>query len=429
MLLLVWGTLAPAQGGREPKEEEPEQSEEWRAKWTTDPDLADPRWQQAVKFRRYGDVDAAIALYEEFLAEDAKEVTVLVSMGVAHWEKGALKEAETWLRRAKELVPKHIKARQFLGQLLLHQGRFTEAKAEFEGLVALDWNRPDVKASGHLNLGRIALIERRFPEADKYFYETGRSPDNGDRHSAMKGRRLVLGYRSTRLWPSEKGERLHIYFSPTAGEASDPAKRRAFAAEREKLFARMCTTLGVSFPEPWVVYCFAEEVDGYAVNGSEAIHDWKYSWWIIHDAWKEPAGHQIAHQLVARVGGGRPANKILVEGLCCYLDGDSTDPHAAARALLAQKKLKSLARMQVDQSYSLETARPYASSWVAWLIDTYGMERFLLSYRWFNNVFLARFEIEDPVLRAEAALSEVYRRGVGEDLPSLERAWREFLSR
>ncbi|MAG32368.1 MAG: hypothetical protein CL908_15915 [Deltaproteobacteria bacterium] len=430
-ILPTWAAPQEKPPKPKPKQEEPPQSEEWKKKWTTDPALADPRWQQAVAFRRKGDVDGAIKLYEEFLDANPDEVSVLISMGMAYWEKGALDEGEKWLREAKKVVPQHIKARQFLGQLLLHRGRFTEARKEFEELAALPWNRPDVKASAHLNLGRIALVKRQWKRADQMFFESGRSPQKGDRFSGKKGRRLTRGYKKTVFWTKVETKHLHIWFSPEIKKARDRNARQAWANVRERSFSIMCQKLGVKFPEPWPVYCFNDLVDCYTITGAEDIHDWKYSWWIISDGWSEPIGHQLAHQVVARVAGGRPANKILVEGLCHYVDGHDVDPHAAARLLLKKGRLRTIASMHLDQSYRLKTARPYGESFVAWLIDTYGMERFLRSYRWYNNVLLDQGWRRTTNLdfRWNDALSEVFGRGIGQGLGPLEERWRAFLSR
>ena len=428
-LVLILLLVAPGLWAQDGDDDDPPMSDEYRAKWTTDPGDVDERWQEAVRLRFIGDVDGAIELYKVFLSENEDEVSTTISMGMALWEKGSLAEAEEWFRKAKVMVPKHIKARQFLGQMLFHTGRFTEAKQEFLELEALEWNRPDVLASARLNLGKLALLERDWSAADTWFEKTGQIADKGARSQAGKGRALTMSLRRTYLWSEEIRPHVKVYFSPRCREARNPASRTTWADEAEASFTRVLSRLGMEWPEPIPLYVVADAADVYGIMGLDRPHTWKYSWYLLASEWDGDKGHNIAHHLVARVRGNRPSSKLLVEGLCIWLDDDRGDPHAGARDLLKQDRLPTIARLHLKQRYDLENVSDVAGSFVSWLIDTYGLEKFLESYVRYILVNRDPSWIDPNTLRKDwgGVLSKVFRMGIGEDLPTLESRWRAFL--
>jgi Flp pilus assembly protein TadD len=430
LTLILTAVTALAQGESE-DEEEARRRAEWRAKWTTDPNNVDQRWERAAKLRYNGKVDEAMDLYREFLAEDENEISVVVSMGTAWWEKGEFDKAIEWFERAKKMVHRQIKARQFLGQIYFFLGRFEEAKKEMEDLLALDYPSPNVNASARLNLAKIALIQRRFRDADKLFYQVGKSPEKGDRASAEKGRFLTMRMRKTKYWNKELTKNLEIHFSPKIPEESDPGFRKRWAAARQAAFDRITSQLGLEFKERIPVYAFRDMGDGYEVSGQDKIPSPRYSWWLTWTTWDSDPGRDLGYMLVARAAGSRPANIPWVCGLVAWLDDDKSDPHATARELLRKGELPSCVRIYSDQRYSLQRALEYGESFVAHIIETYGLEAFLRCYRSYNNVMCDTGFI-DPVTRIkdwDAALSEVLRRGTGQDLRTIESSWHQRLRR
>ncbi len=389
----------------------------------------DERFEDAVRKRYRGDVRGAIALYDTFLAENPRDVAVLVSLGAAYWELGELKTAEEWFKKAQVVVPRHIKASQFLGKLYYDTGRFREAKAEFERLLTFEKIVPDVKGSAHVNLGKIALVEGRYRDADEQFRAVADSDDNGDRATAEKGRMMGVRLRRTLLWERISTPHLNLVFSPDVSKAHNQAAREQWAKEREAAYVAMSKKLGVDMPGPVPMYVFADNVDAYSISNQEDVHSFRYSWWFVWTEWGRDAGHDLAHQLASRCPGSRPASQMLVEGLCCWLDTDSSDPHAVARGLVRAGKMRSLVDWHADQSYSLDEARTGAESLVAFLIERHGLESFLKSYVAYNLVRL------NPEWRVQAtgqyrwaeALTEIFRAGIGQSLAEVEAEWLAFL--
>jgi tetratricopeptide (TPR) repeat protein len=426
--LLLLALLAPA---ALPAQEDPGPAELFRGGPGEEGPARDERFEEAVRRRYRGDVAGALELYRVFLEENPRDVAVLVSTGTAHWELGRLAEAEAWLRKAKEVLPAHVKARQFLGKLLFDTGRFREAQAEFSELVQLDWVPPDVRASGHLNLGKLRLLEGRYREAEEAFRLAAEQGDRGDKASAEKGRMLAARLRRTLTWSREATQHLLVAFSPSVCRTADAPARKAWAARREAEFQRMCATLGLPIEGPVPVYVFADDVDAFSISGQEEVHTQRYSWWFVWTLWSRDSGHDLAHQVASRCRGSRPANVLLVEGLVLHVDGAARDPHAGARRLLQAGKLPSLVTLHADQSFSLDLAMDVGGSLVAWLIGKHGLPAFLESYAAYNTVLL------DPGWRLQAtgqfrwreALDEVFLRGVQASLADVESGWREFLSR
>lgn len=137
----------------------------------------------------------------------------------------------------------------------------------------------------------------------------------------------------------------------------------------------------------------------------------------------DTAGSRLAlhHELTHLIAPGHAgADRLLIEGLAVhvedllggsnYPDGDDT-PHGAVRAIEARSGI----RIPLAESETARKERPdgeerrlaYAQqgSFVRWLIDTRGLDRFLAAYR-----------EPDP-----------FAAGLG-DLPVLERQWRSWLT-
>ena len=429
-LLLVLSSLGAAQ-------------KDWEEKWTTDKNNEHPLWKKAVEHRRRGEVDEAMVLYRQFLKEDPNEISVIVSMGSCYAEKGDLDQAEAWWRKALVVVPGQQWARIYLGRLLYHRGRFEEAETVLEVLANNARALPSPWASAHLNLGKIAMVRRKWRRADRHFKEIleDASAPKGKRNMARKGRRRVQHYRDTRLWVRERSEHLNFFFSPRI-QGGTAAKRKVWVQKREKAWMRICGALGLSFPERLPVYVFKDGGDAYGYTGHDELTTWKYSWWEIATGWDRDPAYDLAHQLLPRVTESRAGSKVLYEGLCCVLAYPDGDQHSEARRLLREGRFPTLdpsirdgrtviAAIHANQRRSLDDVRPIARSFVADLVKRYGLKAVIKSYSNYNNVMLNPDWVDKATRKKRwgAALSEVLQRGVGVGLDALESAWIKSLGR
>ncbi len=387
-------------------------------------DGLDARYEGAVEARRIGDVDRAIDFYRQILKTDPKALSVHVAMGTAYWEKGELTEAEQWLQKALEINPNQIKARQFLGQLRMHSGRFAEATTTFNELLKLDKNLPDVVASAHLNLGRIAIVKRKWPDAERHFREVEKSPERGDRASAERGLKIVLRLRKTAFWNKELTPLIEVYFSPKIAEQGDASWRKAWVAKRESALKAMYDALGWKIPEPIPVYVYKNDDDCYEISDFETAHNFRYSWWLCHTLAGSTPGHDLAHQVVSRRFGARPASMPLVEGLCSYFDGTSADRHAGAKKLMAAGKFRDLVDLHSEQRI-VEGMAEFSESFVAFAIENYGLQKFLESYRRYNDIMLdPAWKLPGKSYKWSSALNKIFMQGLGVGLDEFEGKWK-----
>ncbi|HYC76384.1 MAG TPA: hypothetical protein VEI02_02045, partial [Planctomycetota bacterium] len=334
---------------------------------------------------------------------------------------------EKWLKAALEINPRQIKARQFLGQLQMQSGRFTEAVETFNVLLKQELNLDDVIASAHLNLAKIALVRRQWNQAEKHFKEVGKSPERGDRATAEKGLLLGSRLRKTGLWNREQTPRLDVYFSPKID--GDAAWRKNWVETRDRALQRMYERVKWTIPEPIPVYVYFNNDDCYEITGQETAHTFRYSWWLVHTLQDATPGHDLAHQVVSRAWGSRPATVPLVEGFCDLLDGTAADRHAEARKLAAAGKLRSLVDLHARQKEE-EGMGAASRSFVAFAVAEYGIEKFIESFRNYNLVLLdPKYKVEGVknVYKWPEALDEVFRRGLGESLAVVEGKWKKSL--
>lgn len=390
-------------------------------------DGLDARYEGAVAARRIGDVDAALEFYKQILETDPKALTVHLAIGTAHWEKGNLAEAETWLKKTLEINPRQIKARQFLGQLQMQSGRFADSVATFNDLLKLEHGLDDVVASAHLNLGRIALVKRKWVDAEAHFKNVGRSPEAGDRASAEKGLKMLTRLRKTAYWNREQTPLLDVHFSPKVEEAADPAWRKQWVARRERALKKAYEAVKWSIPEAIPVYVYRNNDDAYEISDADDTQGIRYSWWLVHTLADATPGRELAVQVVARVYGSRPASLPLVEGLVRWLDDSGRDRHAEARKLLKAGKLRDLVHLHANQRFE-DGLKEASESFVAFVIGQYGLEKFLASFRNYNLVMLdTKWIVAGEQFRWRDALDEVLRRGVGATVAEVESKWRASL--
>lgn len=96
------------------------------------PDLAAALWSRGQEAMRSGQVDRAIAFFEESLQADPSCTHNHLSLAAARLEKGEQEEACTQLARYIEAHPEHVTVRGHFAELLLRLKRLPEARLQFE---------------------------------------------------------------------------------------------------------------------------------------------------------------------------------------------------------------------------------------------------------------------------------------------------------
>ena len=112
--------------------------------------------------------EAAAAAYRAALALDPEHREALYSLALAYKESGRLEEAATGLERAAELDPRNGKVLWQLADVRLRQGRLAEAESRLLAALEQDLDRPRFLlklAECHIEQQRPAEAERRLRQA------------------------------------------------------------------------------------------------------------------------------------------------------------------------------------------------------------------------------------------------------------------------
>lgn len=391
----------------------------------------DERFSRAAQAHKDGELDEAFKIYDEILGERPNDVPTIITYGNMLWKTGQLDAAEQRFRQALSIEPAHIKAHQWLGQLLFHRGQRKASREVFEGMHKLKFMREDVIHSANLNLGKIALIEEDWRKVRRIFRRLRADGNKADRKSSERGLARMKDMMAAVNWSRADGKRLMVHFSPEVLKTKDKASRAAYVQKLDQWVDSAVATLGMKMPERWHLYVFGDDVDCGFVTGRSTAHDWDYSWWLSHtaEASRYDPRHTLAVQLVARVGGSRPMSRCLVEGFCAWLAGVPKDAHGYARKLLKSGSLPSIIQLHLAQRKQPQYEA--GMSLVQYLLDTYGIEKFMVMWRRFNvTVTKARYKIgHTRSIKWQGAFDELFQNAFGADLATIEGAWRGSLRR
>lgn len=153
------------------------------------PDLADLLRQAEADHRR-GDLDAAVAAYEDILRRDPDHFDALRLLSVACLQARQPARAEALARRALALRPDAAVGRLNLGNALADLGRWDEALAAFDQALARD----PAFAPAQLRRGTALMALGRAAEALESFEAAAKlRPDSAQILNSRGNARLSLG--------------------------------------------------------------------------------------------------------------------------------------------------------------------------------------------------------------------------------------------
>jgi tetratricopeptide (TPR) repeat protein len=110
---------------------------------TLPPSMAtkDECFDRAVDHVADGDLDAAIAAYQEALTIDPQFTDAIQGLAMAYADKEMFDEAITWGKKLVELAPEETLAHTSLSMFYQRKGMIPEAEAEGAKARMLDWKR------------------------------------------------------------------------------------------------------------------------------------------------------------------------------------------------------------------------------------------------------------------------------------------------
>jgi Tfp pilus assembly protein PilF len=133
---------------------------------------ADRLFHEALDHHRAGRIGEARRLYAEVLRLRPDDVGALHYSGVTAFLSGDLVVAEVSIRRALDLSPGNVAARNDLGNVLVSMGRLEEAAAAFGRVIAVD----PTDAKAHVNLGVVLAMQEDFASALGHFETAAARP-------------------------------------------------------------------------------------------------------------------------------------------------------------------------------------------------------------------------------------------------------------
>ena len=411
------------------------QDEEDDRPWDDPDGKKDERFEKAAKHHLRGEFAEAFALYDEILAERGNDVPTIITYGNMLWKLGRLDEAEARFKLARKLMPDHIKAPQWLGQFYWWQGRRALAHEQFDALLKIKKDgkfiREDVLHSAWINKGKLSMVEENWFKARKFYRMLKAEGGKADRNTGIRGLKKMSMMNRLGDWARADSARLMVHFAPSVKQFRTPDKRQAWVDSFTPWIESTASKLKMKLPDPWHVYVFQDDGECSALVGRDEAHGWDYSWWLSFvsiDA-KYPVKQTLAVQLATRSRGSRPKVRSLVEGLCAYLAGEPVDPHAHARALMKSGRLPSIKQMCEKQRGKPQYE--VGMSYVRYMIDTFGFDRFMNFWARFNVVANApQFKIGRTTRQDwQLVLDLLMGEELGTNLDAVESGWRAALGR
>jgi tetratricopeptide (TPR) repeat protein len=124
-------------------------------------------WEQGQQAMLDGQIDRALACYQQSLELDPKLARCCLSMAAAYLEKGQEKKAAGWMARYLEQQPDHHMVRSHYAELLLRLNQPGQARQQLERFIADIQDEAEL-ADQHLVRSHSRLMEIATQEQDEY---------------------------------------------------------------------------------------------------------------------------------------------------------------------------------------------------------------------------------------------------------------------
>ncbi len=140
------------------------------------------RFDEAKERHRAGDLEGAITLYLEVIADDPGHFRALNNLGACHEELDHNAQAEAAFLRALALAPAEAPLHHNLGRLMHLDGRLEEAEQYYRRALELD----SALAGAHFNLGRLLQESGRHEDAEPALrLAAAQDPEAAAAHSCL----------------------------------------------------------------------------------------------------------------------------------------------------------------------------------------------------------------------------------------------------
>jgi hypothetical protein len=374
---------------------------------------------EANKALSVADCDGALRVYAERIARPDPPLEVTYEYGMLLARLGEVARAKEVLQGVLDGGGAGAAKERMIADFLFYFGNL-EAAGKTYAKVARESEDNDgpSRAWSTCGLGKIALVKGNFDEAEKLFTSAAEQKfaPNCARNSDF-GARLARGMKAIADWPIVETGNFVFHVSPNVKDLQNKVWREKFCSERQKAFEQTCETLKVKIEGVKIRFLvFLDDKEAVAVNGIGA-HYSETSWWMLFTAYGQSVGHEMTHQISARIGFGQPASLLLCEGVCVCFDRNPGTKHEKVRELVHKKEMPGIAELDADAAkYDYY---PIGGSLVRFLIDAYGMEKFRRLWVRFDLFRNAERHRGNP----RAALDSLCTEVCGKGLAVIEDEW------
>jgi hypothetical protein len=203
-------------------------------------------------------------------------------------------------------------------------------------------------------------------------------------------------------WLSLESRHLLLRYPPDHPRA---AEMKDFGEKLDAAFESICAALGIDYGERVTAWLYRDGEEGQRLTG-RALAFADPEGRAFHQGPGNSLAHELVHVLALKLGYAQTA--ALGEGLAAWLDGNGAEWHREqARKLLEAGTLPSVAAL-FEQFREQKDGYPAAASLCGYLIETWGMPKFVKLY-----------VSTDPRKAAPAVL--------GTDFAAIEEAWHASL--
>ncbi len=333
----------------------------------------------------------------------------LAKKGYDYWTSGeynSYDEAVEYFKAAIEKAPDNGEYQGALGRALFDMGKEEEAKEPLEKSLELKNSEPWVCAWSHIILGQIYEGEKNYDLALKHYKAAADLKATKNSTKEASGRVEILSD-----W--KRSESDHFIFNyPPGGYVENNLSD--IISRYEKAYKNISEFLQTEMPGKIVYYCFPSRESGMDVIGYELgfCHPAnKQVYAIMGQSEQQTTGHEMTHVISFYIASTINSDVLIHEGLAESLNQNGEDFHGQAAYLMKEGTFVSLKELRKDfRSYDTQLSYNEAASFVLFLIETYGIEKF--KQVWAREDF-------------SGALPEVY----GKNYDELGKEWEDLLKK
>lgn len=221
-------------------------------------------------------------------------------------------------------------------------------------------------------------------------------------------------------WKVHESEHLIIYY-----RCNSPAERdiKKIVSQHEKAYKKICTLLDVTVPIKIEYFFFSSQEEaeewmwpGIVLNSSNrALQVFA----LYSDEIRASVEHELTHCIAYMINhhSTRARLELLSEGLAEAMVGERQGQpiHSLVGSLLKDKEISIRDLTDNRAFHQLEDSYPIAGSFVKYLLDEYGIEKFKFVYKYTHpkHIYLQ--------------LNLIFKKAYGKKLDELEKEWREYL--